>query len=36
VLIELRHDLIAAEDGQIAWADRLAPILDAALAASNL
>ncbi len=32
VLIELRHDLIATEDGQRAWADRLAPILDAALA----
>ena len=32
VLIELRHDLIATEDGQNAWADRLAPILDAALA----
>jgi predicted N-formylglutamate amidohydrolase len=32
VLIELRHDLIATTDGQHAWADRLAPILDAALA----
>jgi predicted N-formylglutamate amidohydrolase len=31
-LIELRHDLIATEDGQRAWAERLAPILDAALA----
>ena len=26
-LIELRHDLIRTEDEQIAWADRLAPIL---------
>lgn len=32
VLIELRHDLIATKKDQIAWADRLAPILDAALA----
>lgn len=31
VLIELRQDLIATEDGQKAWADRLAPILTAAL-----
>ncbi len=31
VLIELRHDLIATEDGQHAWADRLAPLLQAAL-----
>ena len=29
-LIELRHDLIETEDQQKAWADRLAPILDAA------
>ncbi|MCB2111475.1 N-formylglutamate amidohydrolase [Albidovulum sp.] len=36
VLIELRNDLIAAEDGQIAWADRLAPILEAVLAESGL
>jgi len=36
VLIELRNDLIAAEDGQIAWADRLAPILDETLAATDL
>jgi len=36
VLIELRNDLIAHEDGQIAWADRLAPILEEVLAASNL
>lgn len=31
ILIELRHDLIATPDGQRAWADRLAPHLDAAL-----
>ncbi len=31
VLIEVRHDLIAAPAGQRAWADRLAPILAAAL-----
>lgn len=36
VLIEIRHDLIRAEDGQIAWADRLVPILEEALALSNL
>ena len=36
VLIELRNDLIATEDGQIAWADRLAPILDETLAATDL
>lgn len=36
VLIEIRHDLIRGEDGQIAWADRLAPILQAALAQSGL
>lgn len=36
VLIEIRHDLIRGEDGQIAWADRLAPILQAALADSGL
>lgn len=36
VLIELRNDLIALEDGQIAWADRLAPILTEVLAASGL
>ncbi len=35
VLIEIRHDLIRAEDGQIAWADRLAPTLEAALASAN-
>lgn len=36
VLIEIRHDLIRAQDGQIAWADRLAPLLEAALADTNL
>lgn len=36
VLVEIRHDLIRGEDGQIAWADRLAPILQAALAESGL
>ncbi|MFN6951228.1 MAG: N-formylglutamate amidohydrolase [Albidovulum sp.] len=36
VLIEIRHDLIRTEDGQVAWADRLAPLLEAALADSNL
>ncbi|MCB2127482.1 MAG: N-formylglutamate amidohydrolase [Rhodobacteraceae bacterium] len=36
VLVEIRHDLIRTEDGQIAWADRLAPILEAALASSQL
>ena len=36
ILIELRHDLIATGDGQRAWAERLAPILDAALADAQL
>lgn len=36
VLIELRNDLIADPDGQAHWANRLAPILDAALSASHL
>lgn len=36
VLIELRHDLIARQDGQIAWADRLAPILEEVLHDSHL
>ncbi|SPH24346.1 hypothetical protein DEA8626_03397 [Defluviimonas aquaemixtae] len=36
VLIEIRHDLIRTEDGQIAWADRLAPILEEVLSATNL
>ncbi|WP_343116565.1 N-formylglutamate amidohydrolase [Ostreiculturibacter nitratireducens] len=36
VLIELRHDLIALEEGQIAWADRLAPILEEVLAETGL
>jgi predicted N-formylglutamate amidohydrolase len=35
-LIEIRHDLIATADGQRAWADRLAPILDAALRDAGL
>lgn len=35
-LIELRNDLIATPDRQRAWADRLAPILDAALAEADL
>ena len=30
-LIEIRNDLIRSADQQIAWADRLAPILVAAL-----
>jgi predicted N-formylglutamate amidohydrolase len=30
-LIELRHDLIADEDGQKRWAERLAPIMEQAL-----
>lgn len=36
VLIEVRNDLIALEDGQIAWADRLAPVLERVLAESTL
>lgn len=36
ILIELRHDLIASEAGQRAWAERLAPHLDAALAAAQV
>ncbi|MEM9063532.1 MAG: N-formylglutamate amidohydrolase [Pseudomonadota bacterium] len=32
VLIEVRNDLIADEDGEEAWADRLAPILTRAIA----
>ena len=35
-LIELRNDLIADHDGQRHWAERLAPILTAALAAAPL
>ncbi|KNG94304.1 N-formylglutamate amidohydrolase [Pseudaestuariivita atlantica] len=31
ILIEVRQDLIADSDGQRAWADRLAPVLQAAL-----
>lgn len=33
VLIEIRHDLIATETGQDAWAKRLAPLLTRAVAA---
>lgn len=36
VLVEIRHDLIRGADGQIAWADRLAPLLEAALADAGL
>ncbi len=36
VLIELRNDLISDETGQKAWATRLAPLLEAALADSGL
>lgn len=36
VLIELRNDLISHDDGQIAWADRLAPVLQRVLAESGL
>jgi predicted N-formylglutamate amidohydrolase len=35
-LIELRHDLIAVETAQRAWAERLAPILEAARTRANL
>lgn len=36
VLIELRNDLIADDEGQTLWADRLAPILDRILKQSGL
>lgn len=36
VLIEVRNDLIAHEDGQVAWADRLAPVLQRVLRDSGL
>jgi predicted N-formylglutamate amidohydrolase len=36
VLVEVRNDLIAQPDGQIAWADRLAPILQRVLDESGL
>lgn len=36
VLIEVRHDLIATEEGQRIWGARLAPLLDAALADAQL
>ncbi|MGO4915273.1 N-formylglutamate amidohydrolase [Pseudogemmobacter sp. W21_MBD1_M6] len=35
VLIELRNDLIAGTEGQLHWANRLAPILDDVLTASR-
>ena len=35
-LIEIRQDLIAEEAGQRAWADRLAPLLEAARIRANL
>jgi predicted N-formylglutamate amidohydrolase len=35
VLIELRHDLIATEDDQRLWAERLAPILQDVVAQSR-
>ncbi|MCU9839846.1 N-formylglutamate amidohydrolase [Ruegeria sp. WL0004] len=35
-LIEIRNDLIGEHDGQRAWADRLAPILERALVDSGL
>ncbi|MGV6848410.1 MAG: N-formylglutamate amidohydrolase [Marinibacterium sp.] len=36
VLIEVRNDLIADPEGQRAWAERLAPLLQQALAATGL
>jgi predicted N-formylglutamate amidohydrolase len=36
VLIELRHDVIATPAGERTWAERLAPILDAALEDAKL
>lgn len=36
VLIELRNDLIESEAQQMAWAQRLAPLLEKALAQTNL
>ncbi len=36
VLIELRNDLISTQEDQIAWADRLAPILSATLEQTQL
>jgi predicted N-formylglutamate amidohydrolase len=32
-MIEIRNDLIATETGQLAWAQRLAPMLQAAVEA---
>ncbi|MBF9030737.1 N-formylglutamate amidohydrolase [Rhodobacterales bacterium HKCCE3408] len=36
VLIEIRNDLIATPEAEIAWAERLAPMLDAALAIAQV
>ncbi len=36
ILIELRNDLISSAEGQVAWADRLAPILTQTLAQTGL
>jgi len=36
VLIEIRNDLISREQDQVAWAERLAPVLTDSLAASGL
>jgi len=36
VLIELRHDLIETPEQQVEWADRLAPLLEQALARAQL
>lgn len=36
VLIELRNDLIATSEDQAHWADRLAPLLEAALLRANI
>jgi predicted N-formylglutamate amidohydrolase len=36
VLIELRSDLIADANGQQAWADLLAPVLETTLAQTQL
>lgn len=35
-LVEIRHDLIETEEQQLAWADRLAPILEDTLAHTQL
>lgn len=36
VLVEIRNDLIADHDGQITWAERLAPVLKQALLQSGV